>query len=140
MSVRVQRRFDLDAPIEDVWDIISDPAVRAKAISVVERFERSGETTIWHIRLPIPLLRKTIRVRTRDVEIEPPKHVRFRGTSKAFTVQGEHTIRDANGGAIVDNEFVVDGRIPGVETFFRRNLDKELVNLEAALKTRLREE
>lgn len=140
MSVRVQRRFDLDAPMKDVWDVISDPAVRARAISVVDRFERSGETTTWYIRLPIPLLRKTIRVRTRDVELEPPKHVRFRGTSKAFTVQGEHTIRNSGSGTVVDNEFVVNGRIPGVETFFRRNLDRELENLEAALKTRLREE
>lgn len=137
MTVRVQRRFDLEASLEDVWAIISDPAVRARAISVVDRFEQSGETMIWHLRLPIPVLRTTIRVRTRDVEYDPPTSVRFQGTSKAFTVQGSHTLTERDGTIAVDNEFVVDGRLPGVERFFRKNLDAELGNLERTVRSRL---
>ncbi|MFB6255991.1 MAG: polyketide cyclase, partial [Haloplanus sp.] len=32
------------------------------------------------------------------------------------------------------NEFVVDGRLPGVERFFKKRLDTELDNLESALR------
>ena len=34
-------------------------------------------------------------------------------------------------------EFSVEGRLPGVERFFKRNLDRELDNLEAALREEL---
>ena len=138
MSVRVQRRFDVDGTVEDVWEFMSDPTSRAQAISVVDSFESRGDVMIWHIRLPIPLISKTIKVVTRDVELDPPRHVRFRGRSKAFTVQGEHTIDESENGVAVDNVFVVEGRVPGVETFFQKNLDGEIANLERALKDSLR--
>jgi hypothetical protein len=49
-------------------------------------------------------------------------------------VSGEHTIEDTPDGCRLVNEFVVDGRVPGVERFFERNLDGELTNLERALR------
>lgn len=134
MSARVERRFEVDADPEAVWEFIEDPANRARAISVVDRFDRNGEVTTWHIRLPIPLIRTTIRVKTRDVEREPPHFVRFRGKSSAFDVEGEHRIETDADTTSVLNVFTVKGRAPGVERFFRRNLDQELTNLERALK------
>ncbi|MFB6153765.1 MAG: SRPBCC family protein [Halodesulfurarchaeum sp.] len=137
MTVRVERRFDVGAPVDEVWAFLSDPGNRASAVSVVDTFEKRGETTIWHISLPIPLIRKTIPVKTQDVEKEPPEFVKFRGTSRAFDVEGTHRVEATDDGARVTNAFSVDGRMPGVERFFRRNLDGELKNLERALKTHL---
>lgn len=139
MSARVTRRFQIDASPEAVWSFIEDPANRARAISVVDRFEQDGETTIWHIRLPIPLIRTTIKVRTRDTKREPPRFVRFQGKSSAFDVQGEHRIEPGEDQTTVVNVFTVKGRAPGVERFFRRNLDKELTNLERALRENVTE-
>lgn len=139
MTVRVERAFVVDASPEAVWEFIADPAERARAISVVSRFERRGETTVWHIELPIPFLRTTIRVRTRDVKREEPTHVKFEGRSAAFTVTGEHTITAVDDGTRVSNLFVVDGRAPGVEGFFERNFDEEIRNLESALQEHLAE-
>ncbi|MGQ4555869.1 SRPBCC family protein [Halobellus sp. GM3] len=136
MTVRVRRVFEFDAPPEAVWDFIADPAERADAISVVERYDvddATGEAT-WHVRLPIPLVKSTARVETRDVTREPPTYVKFVGKSSMFRVTGEHTVESVDGGTRLVNEFVVDGRIPGVERFFERNLDAELENLEAALR------
>ena len=110
MSVRVQRRFDIDASVEDVWRVISEPTVRARAISVVDNFRQSGETMIWEIKLPIPFIRKTIDVETRNVEVDPPRHVRFQGRSSAFSVQGEHTIVDSNGKVTVERGLKSDLR------------------------------
>jgi carbon monoxide dehydrogenase subunit G len=136
MTVRVRRIFEFDVPPEPIWEFIADPAKRADAISVVDRYEVDAETgeAIWHVRLPIPLVKSTIRVETRDVTRDPPTHVEFIGSSSVFRVTGEHIIEPTDGGSRLINEFVVDGRVPGVERFFERNLDSELDNLERALR------
>jgi carbon monoxide dehydrogenase subunit G len=136
MTVRVRRVFEFDAPPEDVWDFISDPSKRADSISVVERYEVDEETgdATWHVRLPIPFVNSTARVETSDIARDPPRHVKFVGKSSVLRVTGEHTVEAVDGGARLVNEFVVDGRVPGVERFFERNLDAELENLERALR------
>jgi carbon monoxide dehydrogenase subunit G len=135
MTVRVRRIFEFEADPEQVWDFISDPENRAEAISVVEDFESAGDNRLtWHIRLPIPLLKSTAKVRTEDVERDAPTYVKFVGRSRVMNVTGEHRIEETESGSRLVNEFVVDGRLPGVERYFRRNLDSELDNLEAALR------
>lgn len=139
MTVRVQRTFEFDADPQRVWDFIADPAKRAGAISVVERFEidpANERKATWHVQLPIPLLKSTVSVDTEDITRDEPTHVKFVGKSRALRVTGEHTIKtNENGdGCRLVNEFIVDGRLPGVEKFFKRNLDTELDNLEAALR------
>ncbi|KAB1188740.1 MULTISPECIES: SRPBCC family protein [Haloferax] len=139
MTVRVKRTFEFDAPGEDVWEFIADPAKRAGAISVVDRFDvaADGRHATWHLELPIPLVSSTVKVETEDVTVEEPTHVKFIGRSRVMRVTGEHTIEETDSGCRLVNEFVVDGRLPGVETFFERNLDRELDNLEAALRREL---
>ncbi len=138
MTVRVSRTFEFDAPADDVWAFISDAEKRAGAISVVDTFEVHGEgRATWHVALPIPVIRSTISVETEEVERDPPNRVKFVGKSRAFRVTGEHTITEFEEGCELANEFVVDGRLPGVESFFERNFDAELDNLEAALRASL---
>lgn len=134
MTVRVTRTFELPLSPEQVWSFIADPANRAEAISVVERFEVVGDGEVtWHVKLPIPVVNQTIAVRTRDVTVDPPNYVEFVGRSSAFNVTGEHTVEPTADGSRLINEFAVDGRFPGVETFFKRNLDTELDNLKRHL-------
>ena len=133
MTVRVERAFDLSATPEDVWAFISDPEKRASAISVVDSYEREGDTTTWHVKLPIPVVRSTIPVETHEVEQDPPRYVRFVGKSRIFNVTGEHEIEARDGGSRLVSQFVVDGKVPGVETFFKRNLDDELEKLRLTL-------
>ncbi|MDR5657107.1 SRPBCC family protein [Halodesulfurarchaeum sp. HSR-GB] len=139
MTARVEREFTVSASPDAVWEFISDPGNRARAISVVDRFETSGETTTWFIELPIPMVRKTFRVRTRTVELTPPEYVRFEGNSSVFDVLGEHRIVPGEDETTIVNTFTVDGHAPGVEAFFKRNLDGEIRNLESALKSHLEE-
>jgi carbon monoxide dehydrogenase subunit G len=137
MTARVEREFTVEAPAEVVWEFIADPGNRARAISVVDSFERNGDTTTWHIALPIPMVSKTFRVRTRTVDLQPPEYVRFEGNSSVFDVLGEHRVTAENGTTTIANAFTVDGHVPGVEAFFRRNLDGEITNLETALRDHL---
>ena len=138
MTVRVERVFELDAPPEEVWSFIADPEKRARPISVVERYEVTGDRTAkWHVELPIPLLNRTVVVETEDRERDEPRYVEFVGRSKALDVRGEHTLEPDNGGTRLINRFVVDGKLPGVERFFRRQLDAELDNLELAIEIEL---
>jgi len=135
MTVRVERTFELSVSPEDVWAFISDPEKRADAISVVDSYTRDGDTTTWHVALPIPVVRSTIDVETRDVTVDPPTFVKFVGKSGIFNVTGEHEISglDDGGGSTLTNRFVVDGKVPGVEQFFKRNLDDELDRLQRKL-------
>lgn len=138
MTVRVSRTFEFDADPGGVWEFISDHEKRAGAISVVEEFEVRGEReATWQVSLPIPMVSSTVGVDTEEIEREPPEHVKFVGRSTAVRVTGEHTIEPTDGGCRLVNEFVVDGRLPGVETFFERNLDAEMDNLEDGLRDHL---
>ncbi|WP_254537602.1 SRPBCC family protein [Halomarina litorea] len=136
MTVRVERTFELDAPPADVWSFIADPAKRARPISVVTEFEETGEgTATWHVKLPIPLVNRTIPIETRETDRREPEYVRFVGRSKVMRVVGEHELEAVDGGGTrLTNRFTVDGKLPGVEKFFKRNLDGELDNLEDAIR------
>ena len=136
MTVRVRRELGFDADPADVWAFISDPAKRAGAISVVDEYEVTGDrTATWHVSLPVPVIRSTIAVETEEVRKDPPEYVEFVGKSRAFRVTGEHTVSETEDGrARLANEFVVDGRVPGVESFFERKFGDELDNLDAALR------
>jgi len=135
MTVRVERTMTVSASPDRVWEFIVDPEKRARPISVVKDWESTGaDTANWHLSLPIPLVDRTIKVETEDVERREPEYVRFIGRSKVMRVQGEQELTPTDdGGTEVTNRFVVDGRLPGVERFFKRNLDGELQNLEQAL-------
>ncbi|AUX09586.1 hypothetical protein AArcSl_1961 [Halalkaliarchaeum desulfuricum] len=138
MTVRVSRTFEFAADPDDVWAFISNPDKRAGAISVVDSYEvhEDGSAT-WQVALPIPVISSTVTVETENLRMEPPNRVKFIGRSKALRVTGEHEIEPTDSGCNLHNEFIVEGRLPGVERFFKRNLDEELSNLERALRVEL---
>jgi carbon monoxide dehydrogenase subunit G len=135
MTVEVERSFDVDASRTQVWELLASDQNRAEAIEMVERFEQEDDETIWHVRLPGPLSSRTMAVRTWDIERDPPRHVRFVGRSKAMDVTGEHELTETETGCRVRNRFLVDGKIPGVERFFKRNIDGEIENIMALVPT-----
>jgi carbon monoxide dehydrogenase subunit G len=134
MTVRVERSFELPVGRERVWEFIADPGKRAGAISVVSDYtvHDDGSAT-WRLDLPIPVVNRTIGVETEDEERRAPEYVRFVGRSKVMKVIGEHELTETEEGTRLTNRFVVDGSLPGVERFFKRNLDDEMENLEQAL-------
>lgn len=135
MTVRVERTVDVDAPREAVWEFIDDAELRATPISVVEDFELVDETRAnWFLRLPIPIINRTIRVETEERKRDPPRFVEFVGKSRVLRVVGTHELGAIPAGTRLTNRFVVDGKLPGVERFFKRNTESEFDNLEAALR------
>ncbi|QSG11958.1 Carbon monoxide dehydrogenase subunit G, CoxG [Halapricum desulfuricans] len=136
MTIRVEREVDVPVPPERVWEYIVEPENRARPISVVTDFDLDDETArkaTWHIKLPIPLIDRTIAVETEDVTRDPPKYVKFTGRSKVMRVVGEHELEPTETGTRLTNRFTVEGRVPGVERFFKRNLETEFDNIEDAL-------
>ncbi|WP_436900887.1 SRPBCC family protein [Halovenus halobia] len=134
MVVRAERVVTIPAPRERVWEFIDDAEKRARPISVVKDFELlSDSEAVWHVSLPIPLSDRTLRVETRDQNRTPPEYVEFVGDSKAFRVIGEHELTEVDDQTELRLSFSVDGRVPGVERFFKKNIDKELENLEQAI-------
>jgi len=141
VTVTVERTFEFDADPGRVWAFISDPRARAEAISVVESYEVDDsdgrDEGTWHVKLPIPVIDRTAAVRTRDVERREGEYVKFVGRSKVMRVVGEHEVVPTDGGCELVNRFRVEGKLPGVERYFKKNLDGELDNLEAALRADL---
>ena len=138
MTVRIERVVDVPAPPEAVWSFIADPASRAEAISVVRDFDVGADgAATWHLSLPIPLIDRTVAVETEETVREAPERVEFVGRSRVMRVVGEHLLEATDGGTRLTNRFVVDGRLPGVERYFRKHMDEELQNLEDALATDL---
>jgi carbon monoxide dehydrogenase subunit G len=141
MTVTVERTFSFAAPTADVWAFISDPRSRAEAISVVQDYDieerSSGDRATWHVKLPIPVVNRTTAVETRDVERREGEFVKFVGRSKVMRVVGEHEVVPTEEGCELRNRFRVEGKLPGVERYFKKNLDGELDNLEAALREAL---
>lgn len=133
MTTSVERTYEVEADIEDVWAVISDASFRAEAISVVEQYHTIGEETVWKLSMPVRAIPGTISVRTRDVERNPPRYVRFVGRSKVMDVEGEHELTPSDDGCVVTNRFVVDGHLPGVESYFKRHIDDEIDNLLSAV-------
>lgn len=137
MTTTVERTYEVDAALEEVWEFIADPRLRAEAISVVNEFHTDGEEMIWKLALPVPGLPGTVSVRTRDVERDPPRHVRFIGQSRIMEVEGEHTLSAIDDGCRIYNRFDVTGRLPGVERFFKKNVDDEIDNLVTMVTARI---
>jgi carbon monoxide dehydrogenase subunit G len=138
MTVEVERSFDVESPQTEVWELLASDENRARAIAVVDRFEDDGDETIWYVKLPGPLSSRTMAVRTWDLQRTPPEYVRFVGRSKAMDVTGEHELTETETGCRVRNRFVVDGKIPGVERFFKRNIDDEIDNIMSLVPTAVR--
>jgi len=141
VTVTVERTFEFAAAPERVWAFISDPRARAEAISVVRRYEvdesDGRDEGTWHVELPIPVINRTAAVKTRDVERREGEYVKFVGRSKVMRVVGEHEVVPTDEGCELVNRFRVEGKLPGVERYFKRNLDGELDDLEAALRADL---
>jgi carbon monoxide dehydrogenase subunit G len=137
MVADVERTFEVDAPIAEVWALIADPEKRAEAISVVESYRTEGEEFIWELELPLPVISETVTVRTQEVDREPPTFVEFVGRSSVMEVTGSHRLEPTDAGCRVTNRFVVRGTVPGVETFFQRRIDDEIDNLLAMVEDTL---
>ena len=138
MAREVRRVLAIDGSIDAVWNILSDPAVRAEAIGLVESYTVENDTTVtWHVRLPIPLVRSTVPVTTTDTTREPPELVEFTASSTAFKLRGRHRLETVDGQTHVENVFAIDGFVPGLERFFVRHLDQELKSLQTTLRREL---
>lgn len=134
MVVRVERVLRVPAPQSVVWEFIDDPEHRARNISVVESCEVGEDgSAVWNVNIPVPLVDRTIAIETDEDRREPPNFVSFSGDSRAFSVTGEHHLEADGDETILTNRFVVDGKVPGVEAYFRRKLGDELDNLEDGL-------
>lgn len=138
MTVRVERTFELSAPIEDVWEVITDHEKRAHSISVIEDFEMDNEThATWHLNAPIPAIDQTIAIDTEDTDRDPPEYVKFIGQSRILHVVGEHRLKSSDGKTHATNRFTVEGEVPGIERYFEQNFADELENLETTVRAEL---
>lgn len=138
MTVSDERKFEIASSPDAVWEFMADPEHRARSLSIVEDFERVDDThTTWYLSLPIPAIDETVALETKDTHRDAPTQLAFVGRSDVGRIEGEHEFEAIETGTRITNRMTVEGSLPGVETYFERNLDEELTNLETALQTEL---
>ena len=84
MSVRIQGERQIDAPREHVYATLTDPAVVAATIPLVERYEQR-DADHWTVVVKIPLpLSPTVPIEFEVVEKRPPEYARLRAAGGKF--------------------------------------------------------
>lgn len=135
--MEVERTAELGAAPHEVWELISDPAERAGAISFVKDYEVRNDEATWHVELPIPLLRPRIDLETRDVEKDPLRYVKLIGRSRLLELTGEHWLEPIEGGTRLTVRVRAEAGAPLVEKFMRKKLEDEVDDLLDTLRRRL---
>jgi carbon monoxide dehydrogenase subunit G len=94
MSVRIEGDRLIDAPRERVFEALTDPAVIAETVPLVESWEARGPDS-WDmiVKLPLPLA-KPLKLSFEVVEKRPPEHASMRSRGGGLV-----------GGASVESRF-----------------------------------
>lgn len=138
MVVSTEQTFEVAASPDRVWGFMADPEHRARSISVITDFDRVDERrTTWYLSIPVPSLNKTITVETKDTLRDSPSRLEFVGRSDAGRIEGEHEFTATENGTSVANQLMINGNVPGIETFFENHLNEEIDNLETAIRSEL---
>lgn len=96
----IERQIDIDAPVQRVWDLVSEPGWYINDGEIVaHRIERDGDVDVVH-----DPVHGAFRLRT--VRLDPPRYAAFRWLS------GEPAADGGEAGTLV--EFWVDERPTGV--------------------------
>jgi carbon monoxide dehydrogenase subunit G len=105
VSVRIQGERHLDAPREEVFAALTDPAVVASTIPFVEGFARRGEDR-WKLTVKPPLpIAPALELDFEVVEKRPPEHARLQASGgklgSGVSVVSSFDLSESSGGTLV---------------------------------------
>ncbi|MFQ6061861.1 MAG: SRPBCC family protein [Methanosarcinales archaeon] len=88
-------KFIVNAPLQDVWNIISEPRLNTHCIpgcvscKIVDK-----DRAIWILELKFGPFIKRIELRSKNIKINPPYHGKWVGYSRGIKVCGETTLEE----------------------------------------------
>jgi carbon monoxide dehydrogenase subunit G len=87
--------FEVNAPIEKVWGIMSNPKMHTHCIPGLLSCEVTGaNTTLWVMEFQFGPLIKRVEMHSKNVEEDPPCHGKWVGNAKGIKMSGEIHLRE----------------------------------------------
>ena len=86
--------FSVKAAPSRVWNILSNPELVGRCVPMVDqvRVIRPGVAE-WTLKLKLGPITKTIKLRSKVVQQDPPSHASFKGEGENLSLAGEVDLR-----------------------------------------------
>jgi carbon monoxide dehydrogenase subunit G len=98
-----QIEFEVEAPIDAVWSILTNPKMHTHCIPGLLACEVTGpNTTLWIMEFRIGPLIKKVEMHSTTVKEDPPNYGKWVGEAKGIQMSGEVELREtASSGTLI---------------------------------------
>lgn len=87
--------FEVNAPIEKVWGVMTDPKMHTHCIPGLLACEVTGpNTNMWVMEFQIGPLIKRVEMKSTTVEVDPPCYGKWLGKTRGIEMSGEIHLRE----------------------------------------------
>jgi carbon monoxide dehydrogenase subunit G len=87
--------FEVNAPIEKVWGVMSNPEKHTHCIPGLLSCEVTGpDTTLWIMEMQFGPFIKRVEMKSRDVEVDPPYYGKWEGKAKGIKMSGKIDLKE----------------------------------------------
>ncbi|OGS48740.1 MAG: hypothetical protein A3K68_03880 [Euryarchaeota archaeon RBG_16_68_13] len=105
--------FEVGAPVNRVWDFLSDMRKIGQCIPGVESIEIHDERrATWHLKVKLGPLSQQIRVETESLEKVPPSRAKFIGRADNMNMTGTIVLEPRGEGTAVTYTMNVETKGP----------------------------
>ncbi|MBE0523310.1 MAG: SRPBCC family protein [Methanosarcinales archaeon] len=87
--------FEVNAPIEKVWGVMSNPGKHTHCIPGLLSCEVTGpDTTLWIMEMQFGPFIKRVEMQSRNVEVDPPYYGTWEGKAKGIKMSGQINLKE----------------------------------------------
>jgi carbon monoxide dehydrogenase subunit G len=87
--------FEVNAPIEKVWGVMSNPGKHTHCIPGLLSCEVTGpDTALWIMEMQFGPFIKRVEMQSRNVEVDPPYYGKWEGKAKGIKMSGKINLKE----------------------------------------------
>jgi carbon monoxide dehydrogenase subunit G len=87
--------FEVNAPIEKVWGVMSDPEMHTHCIPGLLSCQVTGSnSTLWVMEFKIGPFIKKVEMQSKNVEENPPYYGKWEGEAKGIKMSGQIDLKE----------------------------------------------
>ncbi|HUV82100.1 MAG TPA: SRPBCC family protein [archaeon] len=87
--------FEVNAPIEKVWGVMSNPGKHTHCIPGLLSCEVTGpDSALWIMEMQFGPFIKRVEMQSRNVEVDPPYYGKWEGKAKGIKMSGKINLKE----------------------------------------------
>ena len=87
--------FEVNAPIEKVWGVMSNPGKHTHCIPGLLSCEVTGpDSALWVMEMQFGPFIKRVEMQSRNVEVDPPYYGKWEGKAKGIKMSGKINLKE----------------------------------------------